>query len=136
MQSRIATHLVKSEAKKIIQQFCANHPLGNFATEILEEVSGFEVEMTEHDSALVQRRLVYRNVYQKFQTPFKDIEGEITVLLENGERVEMESVVANLVRLGKIKITPQFLPVSGGLHQAVMTSETKSSLLAELKKKL
>src|SRR5438034_5139630 len=41
LQSRLAAGLEKSEARKIVQQFYANHPLGNFATEILEELGEF-----------------------------------------------------------------------------------------------
>jgi hypothetical protein len=43
----------------------------------------------------------------------------------------MERITAEMIRLNKLKTFPNFFSIPGGLHQMVITSDTRNILLSE-----
>jgi len=131
LRARILENFDVDEAKRTLLRFRSMHISDQFVTNLLSDVDD-ELDETLDRSTPSQNAAIHKQILQKLASPTKVHEGEVTILLENAERERLDEIVAVMVRLGKIKTVPQFFSMPGGLHQAVITSATKSALISEL----
>ena len=116
-------------ARRNVYQFCIENGLEELANDVVDNLEELNDELSvllENKSG--RNRAIYERLLTKLNTPSKEYESEIVVLLENEEYSYMEAIVAEMFRSQKIKIVPRFINITGGLHQAEMTSITKEEI--------
>jgi len=131
-ESRISAGLEKSEARRIVAQYYSSHHLGRFAAELFGELDVIDSIPLRTSHEIVRRRLSYQKILESLRTPVKEIEEEVTVFLEGKDCTVLQELIAEMMRLGKLRTIPQVLQGPAGLYEATMTLQTRNLLLSEL----